>query len=60
MKFRVELVAYANMSQVAEIEADSEDEAESIAINTCGDRVWKYDGIDQDSIVALIPRISQG
>jgi len=54
------LVAYANMSQVAEIEADSEDEAESIAINTCGDRVWKYDGIDQDSIVALIPRISQG
>jgi 3-methyladenine DNA glycosylase Mpg len=50
-KFKIDLMANAFMSQNdIEIEADTYEEAERIAIKTSGDREWKYCEIDDESI----------
>jgi hypothetical protein len=50
-KFNVRLDAMAFVYQVHTIEADSEEEAFEQALERYGDEVWKYEGVDTDSIL---------
>lgn len=53
MKFRVTLTALAHVEQTAEIEAPNAEQAEQEAKDTCGDREWRYRGIQENSEIAF-------
>ena len=55
MKFQVTVTALAEVEQVAEIEADNAGKAEQIALDTVGDRIWKYQGIQETVSVVAWP-----
>ncbi len=55
MKYDIRLVAVANMSTLMTVEAESEQQAELLAIQAAknGDASWSYDGLASDNSIEV-------
>ena len=52
-RYYVTLTGMAAMKQSQTVEADSAEEAEEIAKENTGDHLWKYEGMDDDTVEAI-------